>query len=116
MVSKRPHIEHFVIEIFNINEIKKVEDIYEKIKLFIKKCNLNVVEELNHNFSPEGFTIVFILSESHIIFHSWPENNYLNIDLMSCKPIKNKKEIISLAKNIFCTNKVNLRKIKYGNK
>ncbi len=31
-----------------------------------------------------GRTIVFILSESHFVFHSYPENNYFLIDLYVC--------------------------------
>ena len=115
-LSKRPYIEHIVIEIFNIKNVNTVEEVYSQIKSFINKCRLNVVKEISHNFSPKGFTLAFVLSESHIIFHSWSENNYLNIDLMSCIPITNKKRIIKFAKEIFKSNKVILREIEYGNR
>lgn len=115
-MNKRPFIEHFVMEIFDIKRINKAEDLYDKIKYFIKKCELNVISKTKHNFSPGGFTLAFTLSESHIIFHSWPEKDYLNIDFMSCKSIKSKNEIISFAKEIFGSSKVKLRRIKYGNK
>lgn len=115
-MNKRPFIEHIVIEIFDIKGINKAENVYGKIKDFIKKCGLNVVGKTKYNFSPRGFTLAFVLSESHIIFHSWPEKDYLNIDFMSCKSVKSKNEIISFAKETFGSNKVRSRRIKYGNK
>ncbi|HVX18368.1 MAG TPA: S-adenosylmethionine decarboxylase [Acidimicrobiales bacterium] len=33
---------------------------------------------------PPGHTLVFILSESHLALHSWPEKGYINIDLVTC--------------------------------
>ncbi len=116
MIIKRPYIKHLVIEIFSIKNVNKVEDVYRKIELFINKCGLNIVKEVNHNFSPKGFTLAFVLSESHIIFHSWPENNYLNIDFMSCTPIIPLENIVKFAKEVFKSNKIKIREIKYGNK
>ncbi len=42
-----------------------------------------------------GRTIVFILSESHFVFHSYPENNYFLIDLYVCDLTIDLKEIAS---------------------
>ncbi|MFW6026074.1 MAG: adenosylmethionine decarboxylase [Candidatus Woesearchaeota archaeon] len=115
MTNKRPSIDHLVLELFEIPlKLDRIEDIDSKLKDFVKKCNLVVVKEDGHNFSPFGFTRVFVLSESHIIFHSWPENDYLNIDLMSCKKLNNYKEIKKIAEKIFKTKKIKLKKIEYN--
>ena len=37
-----------------------------------------------HKFSPHGITGVILLAESHIALHSWPEINYLAIDIFTC--------------------------------
>jgi S-adenosylmethionine/arginine decarboxylase-like enzyme len=42
-----------------------------------------------------GRTIVFILSESHFVFHSYPENNYFLIDLYVCDLTIDLEEIAS---------------------
>ncbi|MCK4662610.1 MAG: S-adenosylmethionine decarboxylase [Bacteroidales bacterium] len=110
MIYSRPHFEHILIEIFDVKSINKTKEFCEKIEIFVDKCRLNVVKKTKYKFSKAGFTFVFILSESHIIFHSWPEMNYLNIDFMSCSPIKNLNKIIFLAKEMFDSKNVILKK------
>jgi S-adenosylmethionine decarboxylase len=114
MKTKRPYLEHFIIEVFDIKfNIKKVEDIQDRLDKFISECKLSVVKEDAHNFSPFGFTKIYVLSESHIAFHSWPENNYLNIDLLSCKNLVDSDEILKIAKNIFDSENVLIKKVGY---
>lgn len=50
----------------------------------IEKAGLNVVEFIKHQFSPQGETLVWILSESHFVIHTYPEHNYLSIDCYTC--------------------------------
>jgi S-adenosylmethionine/arginine decarboxylase-like enzyme len=43
-----------------------------------------VLHRTNYQFSPQGETIVFILSESHFALHTYPEVNYLSLDIYVC--------------------------------
>ena len=52
----------------------------EHIKLVIEK-NLTVVDRIEHKFTPQGETIVFILSESHFTLHTYPENRFISLDI-----------------------------------
>lgn len=36
-----------------------------------------------HYFGP-GVTLVYILSESHMSIHTWPEKTYLYMDIATC--------------------------------
>lgn len=47
----------------------------------ISQYNLKKLGEVYHNFSPEGFTAVVCLSESHLSIHTWPEYGLINIDI-----------------------------------
>lgn len=49
---------------------------------------LNIVKKTHTVFEPIGLTLVYILSQSHIAFHTWPEFNTLHIDLVSCRLIE----------------------------
>lgn len=54
--------------------------------------------------SPGAFTIVFLLMESHVAIHTWPENKYAAIDVFTCgtsaDPVKMVQEIVSLLEGI----------------
>lgn len=48
-------------------------------------CNLHIVQESNHRFRPQGITGYVLLEESHISIHTWPENKFAIVDVLSCK-------------------------------
>ena len=45
---------------------------------------VTIVNEVFHPFSPQGVTGVVIIEESHISIHTWPEKNYVAIDVFTC--------------------------------
>jgi len=44
-----------------------------------------ILEKIQHIFDPQGFTTIYLLSESHISIHTFPENNYAAIDIYTCR-------------------------------
>jgi len=114
MNLNRPFLKHIVLEVFGTPlKIEKYEDAEDSLLQFSKLCNLTILFKTGHNFTPYGFTRVYVLSESHVIFHSWPENQYLNIDLLSCKKILPINEIRVIAQKVFKTNDVKVRSVIY---
>lgn len=47
--------------------------------------SFTVVKRNRHKFEPQGETIAFILSESHYTLHSYPEENYISLDIYICR-------------------------------
>ena len=56
---------------------KVIQDIAEAAKVTI----LNISK---HKFEPQGFTILALLAESHISFHTFPEKNIISFDFFTC--------------------------------
>ena len=50
----------------------------------IKSLALTVVKKTSHFFYPQGVTLAYILSESHLLIHTWPEFNTIHVDLVVC--------------------------------
>lgn len=78
---------HVIIDVFfrdfpddlhNLNIIK------EKMKNVARLAQLNVIKNDFHVFDKYGLTGFYILSESHLAFHTWPEHKYIAIDLFTC--------------------------------
>lgn len=69
-------------------EAKKLKSLHQArrhIKNAIKKHNFHELGSFYHKFSKNGgFTGIICLSESHISIHTWPELNYLTIDVYLC--------------------------------
>ncbi|HRK02538.1 MAG TPA: S-adenosylmethionine decarboxylase [Oligoflexia bacterium] len=52
--------------------------------LDLVRSQFTVVAETNHPFEPQGLTHVCILAESHFTIHTYPEHQYLSMDLYIC--------------------------------
>lgn len=114
--ADRKRFNHYIIELFNIkgNYLNNHKEIANKILLLLKILDLNVVKIVNHKYTPQGLTTAFVLSSSHLIVHTWPEYNYLHIDLFTCSAIKNEKETRKIINSLFIHKEMVIRKIKYG--
>lgn len=59
----------------------KLKIIFEELLLTSGFGLLNFME---HNFEPQGYTCIWLLSESHLAIHTFPEERKTYIELSSC--------------------------------
>lgn len=85
----------------------------EHIKNVIEK-NLTVVNKIEHKFTPHGETIVFILSESHFTLHTYPENNFISMDVYICNMEINLNKIVEQIAQQIVFKKIDQRIIPRG--
>lgn len=80
--------KHCIAELYGcVNpELDNLEYIEEVIKGAVKEAGATLLGISKHKFDPQGITLVALLSESHISFHSWPEMqpNVVAIDVFTC--------------------------------
>ena len=61
---------------------------FEKLIYKIAKtAKVTVLEISKHKFEPQGFTIVALLAESHMSFHTFPEKEIISFDFFTCAKI-----------------------------
>lgn len=72
--------QHLLMDIWYDQEI---ESIVDKIAKLVDE-NFKVVQKAEHTFFPQGRTIVYILSESHFTAHTYPEHQYVSLDIYIC--------------------------------
>ena len=80
-----PMVQQAVIEGTGIDERVlgsrvELETLCEEI---CRTLQFSVVERVFYDFNP-GWSVVFVLSESHMALHTWPEKGYLNLDIVTC--------------------------------
>lgn len=91
------------VDIEKIDTISKIKQIIHSISNTI---NHKILKENYHQFSPNGITGFAIISGSHIAVHTWPEYNYISIDVFSCYHKKEKNKIIDIISNLLKTDKI----------
>jgi len=92
--------EHITLDIIGT---KKEYDssFYEKLVYKIaKKAKVTVLEISKYKFKPQGFTLVALLAESHMSFHTFPENNIISFDFFTCGKVSPSAAIDIIKKEI----------------
>lgn len=67
------------------HDLKLSKKFVKKLKTILLKNRINVLRTSFKQFMPtKGATIIFILSESHLALHTWPEKKLCNLDFFLC--------------------------------
>lgn len=77
---------HILIDLYGCDEKLLDDAIYlnKLISKAISESGLKSFGTLYHKFTPKGYTSVTLLAASHISVHTWPEYNYVAIDVFAC--------------------------------
>ncbi len=89
---------HVVAEFLGIDpeKLSRVEYVKQILERVIANSKLNVVANVFHQFAPYGVSGVFLLRESHLSIHTWPEYEYAAIDIFTCGAEEDALEALNL--------------------
>ena len=91
--------EHITLDI--IGTTKEYDpSLFEKvINDIAKAANVTILNISKYKFEPQGFTILALLAESHISFHTFPEKGIISFDFFTCGKIRPSVAIDIVKKN-----------------
>jgi len=78
--------KHLLLEVYDVefNLLNDGISLQEVMENGIKRAGMTILNIFQHCFFPQGVTIVFALSESHVSCHTWPEKGCIAIDVYTC--------------------------------
>ncbi len=85
--GRRQDGTHIILNLTFKNFPKELHSVTFYRKLFARALEaggFKIIQLGFHKFQPTGLTGFFLLSESHLSFHTWPEYNYIALDLFTC--------------------------------
>jgi len=80
--------KHLICDFKNIENkelLNSIDQLKEISRTICKLHNFEILQECEHVFTPIGCTFLFLLSESHLSVHTFPEKNYVAFDLYTCR-------------------------------
>ena len=79
--------EHITLDIIGTDR-EYDPSVFEKvINEIAKAANVTILNISKYKFEPQGFTILALLAESHISFHTFPEKGIISFDFFTCGKI-----------------------------
>jgi len=110
---------NLIIDIYNVEQkFLQRNQLLNLLKNLIKLTKSTpigkpTIKKFTSNKHPYvGYSIFQIIKESHISFHTWPEYNYLAIDIFSCKKFNSQKIINFLKSTLNKEAKIKSREYK----
>jgi S-adenosylmethionine decarboxylase proenzyme len=91
--------KHLICDIKNIKNHKLLNSLEELKNMFDYICktyDYNILNKAEHVFSPQGITMIYMLSESHMSIHTFPEKNYASMDIYTCREYPNNDVYIEI--------------------
>lgn len=102
---------HIIADFFGVEP--ELIKFVEKMKLLVDpipiKAGLTVLDSKYHQFKPFGVSCIYLLAESHISIHTWPEVGYMAIDVFTCGESSKAFKTFEMLKEIFTPKEIKKR-------
>ena len=79
--------EHITLDIIGTKKVYNPSFFEKLIYKIAKAAKVTVLEISKYKFEPQGFTILALLAESHMSFHTFPEKGIISFDFFTCGKI-----------------------------
>ena len=90
---------HLLIDFWGAKHAQDIVSIEQAMRAAAAACGATVLDVMLHSFGPQsGVTGVAILAESHISIHTWPETDYMALDVFVCGACDAQKAADALVK------------------
>lgn len=97
-------------------QFEKLDDgqlLMDSLRKAAKSAQMTILGEESHKFTPQGFTGLLLLSESHISIHTYPERGYAAVDVFTCGGGMTQKAI-QVLQDVLMPTRVNQMVIRRG--
>jgi len=98
----------------NFDQLENTDYIIEMLEKLAEILDTTIVTKASHKFHPQGFSGVLIISESHITIHTWPEDNYVGIDIFTCSKSFDSDKVVTYLKENLIFEKMEMKEILRG--
>lgn len=111
--EKFPYVDHFVLKLSKVpaNILDSKKQLQKLAGEFCNLHKLNVVQSEIYKFKPHGYSLTFILSNSNLLIHTWPEYQAVHVDLITCIPLFNKQILSDTFSRLFQTQSIELTQV-----
>lgn len=107
---------HYILDMrgCNLTILQNTSTVESTLQNCILQAKIPIVAQVHHQFSPHGFSCVFIVAESHVAIHTWPEYAFASVDFFSCNLTIDGEAFMQTIAHAFGATEITIRKIERG--
>ena len=77
---------HFILDFAGCRQgiLNSEEEIANILRKAAEHSNTTILNLYTHKFSPQGVSGAVVIAESHISIHTWPDKDYVALDIFTC--------------------------------
>lgn len=86
--------KHIKASIYNYQawvEQTSPDQLYSTLDNILRESGYTILNHMEHHFPIQGYTCLWLLSESHLAVHTFPESNRSYIELSGCNEAMSKR-------------------------
>jgi S-adenosylmethionine decarboxylase len=105
---------HIILEMWGCQNLESVETAERALREMVEALDVNLLDLRVYPFSPVGVTGMAIVSESHLVIHTWPEHGYAAVDIFTCGSPRDPQDAVNVLRRLFEPERIGVMEINRG--
>src|SRR5690349_21132524 len=105
---------HIILEMWGCQNLDSVETAERALRDMVQALDVNLLDLKVYPFSPVGVTGMAIVSESHLVIHTWPEYGYAAVDVFTCGAPRDPQDAIGVLRRHYQPERIGVMQINRG--
>jgi S-adenosylmethionine decarboxylase len=105
---------HIILEMWGCQNLDSVETAERALREMVDALDVNLLDLKVYPFSPVGVTGMAIVSESHLVIHTWPEYGYAAVDVFTCGAPRDPEGAVDVLRQHYRPERIGVMEINRG--
>jgi S-adenosylmethionine decarboxylase len=105
---------HIILEMWGCQNLDSVEVAEQALRDMVAALDVTLLDLKVYPFSPVGVTGMAIVSESHLVIHTWPEYGYAAVDVFTCGSPRDPQDAVKVLREHFHPERIGVMEINRG--
>src|SRR4030088_1841853 len=105
---------HVILEMWGCDNLDSVDTAEQALREMVVALDVNLLDLKVYPFSPVGVTGMAIVSESHLVIHTWPEYGYAAVDIFTCGAVRDPQDAVNVLRRLFTPDRIGVMEINRG--
>jgi S-adenosylmethionine decarboxylase len=105
---------HIILEMWGCQNLNSVDTAERALREMVTALDVNLLDLKVYPFSPVGITGMAIVSESHLVIHTWPEYGYAAVDVFTCGAPREPEAAVAVLRRLFAPERIGVMEINRG--